>query len=247
MNNDLNTGVLLAEIDPTIVMVGNDQPSDPAENGPTTVMADDVQPATPAVAEAEDTEAQAGGSDGGAAHEVAHTVPQINWDMPVNPVADLFPLIPDNKLDDLVADIKEHGLIHDIVVHEGEIVDGRNRLIACREAGVVPRFVKWRDAYNGPMSLSQWIWSINGQRRHLSAGQIAGILVKLRGFDETEAARRRRIDAGRQQGERGREGGRGRVKPLQTISSEGVSSAMASDQVGDATGPDTARIGDSQT
>jgi hypothetical protein len=209
------------------------EPDASLEPGPQDLGNAETESSKPPPPNAENTETQLDVPESAPAVKFAKPVPQPKWDMPAHPVADLFPLIPEKKLEDLIADIAEHGLIHAIVVHEGKVVDGRNRLPACRAAGVVPRFIEWRDVYDGPMSLSQWIWSNNGQRRHLSAGQIAGILVKLRGFEEKEAARQRRIDAGKQQGERGKEGGRGHVKPVLTIPSERVSSAITSEQVGD--------------
>ena len=50
-------------------------------------------------------------------------------------------------LAELTADILEHGLREPIVLHpDGRVLDGRNRLRACQEAGVGP-FV-WR-VYGG--------------------------------------------------------------------------------------------------
>ena len=42
-------------------------------------------------------------------------------------LANLFPLMDESQYSDLVADIKENGLVESIVLHEGKILDGRNR------------------------------------------------------------------------------------------------------------------------
>ena len=44
---------------------------------------------------------------------------------------------------ELVRDLQEHGLLQPIGLHEGQVLDGRNRLRACRPAGVEPRFEEW--------------------------------------------------------------------------------------------------------
>jgi hypothetical protein len=118
--------------------------------------------------------------------------------MPIHPVCDLFPMMDPGSLAGLAADIKSNGLLSAIVLHEGQIVDGRNRLLACREAGVEPRFVEWRQTYTGTMPLDCWIWSLNVERRHLTPDQIAWAIVQRRAWQEEKAARDRQAEAGKQ-------------------------------------------------
>jgi hypothetical protein len=152
--------------------------------------------------------------------------PEPSFGLPVHPVCDLFPLMTEFELEKLAGDIKSNGLAHPVVMHEGKIIDGRNRLLACKKVGVKATFINWREMYSGPMSLSQWIWSVNAERRHLTVDQIAMVHAALHSWQEKESARLRQIKAGSQQGEHGKEGGRCKIKPLPSISSEGVSTSI---------------------
>ena len=149
--------------------------------------------------------------------------PQPDYGMPVHPVCDLFPLMDPDSLSRLATDIKANGLLIPVVLHEGQIVDGRNRVLACRSAGIEPHFVQWRDAYPGAMPVERWIWSLNVERRHLTQDQIAWAIVQRRAWELKKAALLAQIEAGKQQAERGKEGGRGHKKPLPQGAGEGVS------------------------
>lgn len=99
----------------------------------------------------------------------------------VHPAAERFPLMSGADFDDLVRDIRAHGLRDPIVTYEGAILDGRNRLRACESAGVVPKTVEWDGAGLSPFD---YVWSKNGARRQLPAGQKAAIRVQLLADDE---------------------------------------------------------------
>jgi ParB-like chromosome segregation protein Spo0J len=87
----------------------------------------------------------------------------------IHPAASIFPMMSDSEIDKLAEDIRENGLLHPIVVHDGQVVDGRNRLEGCKRAGVEPVFVEWK----GEGSIVSWILSANLHRRHLTDGQRA--------------------------------------------------------------------------
>jgi ParB-like nuclease domain len=92
----------------------------------------------------------------------------------IHPIAELFPMMTSDELQDLASDIQAHGLLQPIVVDDSEqVVDGRNRL-ACRIAKIEPKFEKLdgRD----PVA---FIFSANLARRHLTKGQHAMITAMI--------------------------------------------------------------------
>lgn len=100
---------------------------------------------------------------------------QMKTNYPVHPLAAVFPMMTDDEIDDLAADIKTNGLIHAITLDkDGELlVDGRNRLKACKSAGVEPRF----ERLNG-QDPEAFILSTNIARRHMMKGAIAMVVAK---------------------------------------------------------------------
>jgi hypothetical protein len=116
------------------------------------------------------------------------------WPTGAHPAAELFPLMKDTDRGLLVDDIVEHGLREPILVYQGLILDGRNRLRACEIAGVEPRFVEW-DGVGSPLAI---VLSRNLHRRHLNEGQRAIIAARAKGMFEDEAAERERAHQFRQ-------------------------------------------------
>lgn len=94
---------------------------------------------------------------------------------PVHPVAELFPMMTAEAFAALKADIAEHGQREDIVLWDGKLIDGRNRLKACLELGVEPEFCEM-DAEADPVPR---IISLNLHRRHLTESQRATIASEL--------------------------------------------------------------------
>ncbi len=98
-----------------------------------------------------------------------------------HPVADRFPMPDDAVLDDLAADIAEHGQKVPLLVwDDGEtrwLLDGRCRLAACERAGVEPVI----QLYEGDATLLAFeaeVLSRNMKRRHLPAGVRAAYAVE---------------------------------------------------------------------
>lgn len=95
------------------------------------------------------------------------------WDF--HPYANLFPLMEGDEFDRLVSDIGDNGLIHPIVIHEGKILDGRNRYRACQILQLTPQTVA---AYSGDSPL-EYVLSANLQRRHLNETQLGIVAARL--------------------------------------------------------------------
>jgi hypothetical protein len=83
-----------------------------------------------------------------------------------HPLADIFPLMEGAEFDELVADIKTHGLRCSIITYDGMILDGRNRYNACLKAGVEPAAQEGDGNILDPVA---FVISANIHRRHLSA------------------------------------------------------------------------------
>lgn len=86
----------------------------------------------------------------------------------LHPYCELFPQLPPEKITELAGRIKANGQLDDIVLLEGKILDGRNRYLACLEAGVEPRTVGFVGA--DPL---EFVIDKNLTRRHLTESQKA--------------------------------------------------------------------------
>lgn len=89
----------------------------------------------------------------------------------VHPAAEFFPLMGDVELKALADDIKANGLRQPLVLDEnGDLLDGRNRLAACKLAKVKPDYV----TATGDDSFALVV-SLNAMRRDLTKQQRAVI------------------------------------------------------------------------
>jgi len=91
-----------------------------------------------------------------------------------HPMAALFPMLTGPDLQALAEDIKANGLLHPIVLdQDGVLLDGRNRLAACRLAGVEPRYATVQ--VDNPI---RFIIAENVNRRHMTKGALAMVMTQ---------------------------------------------------------------------
>lgn len=92
--------------------------------------------------------------------------------MNLHSLCTIFPKLDQLAFEALRSDIQNNGLRNPIVVKNGEVIDGQNRLQACNDLGITPRF----EEYAGD-DLVEFVLAQNLHRRHLSAGQAATIVA----------------------------------------------------------------------
>lgn len=102
-------------------------------------------------------------------------------------VANIFPMMSADEFSALVEDIRANGQRQPIYLHDGKIIDGRNRYRACQQLGIEPDTRTW----DGAGSLVSFVVSLNLQRRHLSSSQKAIVAMDVLPMLEAEAEERR--------------------------------------------------------
>ncbi len=94
--------------------------------------------------------------------------------------ADLFPMIGDEELNELVDSIAECGISCPITLFEGKILDGRNRMRAAIEAGIeLDEERDFEDFTGSREDALDFVGCRNVMRRHLTASQRAMVLARM--------------------------------------------------------------------
>jgi hypothetical protein len=133
----------------------------------------------------------------------------------VHPVASMFPPLPDDEYEDLKGSIELMGQTYPIIVQDGWLLDGRNRLRACIELELPPKIQEYR----GTLTPEFFIETVNMHRRHLDEGARAAISAKIRAW----IISRQNAEAQKTgKSADGKAGGRGRKKNLEMNSSLGL-------------------------
>lgn len=108
-----------------------------------------------------------------------------------HPAANIFPLMAEDEFARLVEDITLNGQLEPIWLDsEGQIIDGRNRYMACLKANIQPITKTW----TGNGSIVDFAVSLNLHRRHLTPSQRACVATEMLPLLEEEA--RARMAAG---------------------------------------------------
>jgi ParB-like chromosome segregation protein Spo0J len=97
-----------------------------------------------------------------------------------HPYADLFPMMSATELEALATDIVANGLLQPVILYQGTVLDGRNRLSACGRAGVEPQFTEFDGDDAAALAL---VISLNVQRRDLTGAQRAVVAARAWGLD----------------------------------------------------------------
>jgi len=108
--------------------------------------------------------------------------------MKAHPAAEIFPLLTSIDMANLAKSIREDGQKFPIIVHEGLILDGRNRFRACQISGIDP----WTEEWDGEGSPTAFVIAANLHRRHLDESQRGIVAGRATKMFEAEAAERQR-------------------------------------------------------
>ena len=100
----------------------------------------------------------------------------MNIELKHHPLAECFPMLSNPELQELADDIKVNGLRQNIVVYEGQILDGRNRYAACQVVGFPIENAITQFEGRDPV---EYVISANLRRRHLDVAQRAMIAEQL--------------------------------------------------------------------
>jgi len=124
-------------------------------------------------------------------------------------IACIFPMLADDELAALADDIRNHGQRDPIVLFEGQVLDGRNRWLACKMAGVKPTTKEFSGTKREALA---FVWSAGAMRRDLKPGQKAAANADREVLDAEYAAELEAIRKAASAKQK-----KGKADPIQTI------------------------------
>jgi N6-adenosine-specific RNA methylase IME4 len=93
-----------------------------------------------------------------------------------HPLANLFPMLSEQELEDLGEDIRANGQLEDVILHRDMILDGRNRYTAATRKGLAVRCEEFKGSDHDALT---WVISKNLKRRHLTESQRAMVAARI--------------------------------------------------------------------
>ena len=109
-----------------------------------------------------------------------------------HPAAELFPMMPPDQYEAFKEDVRKNGFQQDVVIYQGQILDGRNRYKAAIELDMLDDLPIAEMDDDTQIDPYQWVISRNLHRRHLTESQRAMVAQKLatlkRGGDRSKAS-----------------------------------------------------------
>src|SRR5260370_4226934 len=111
--------------------------------------------------------------------------PPTLTELEFHPLAEFFPLMTEDELAELAADIKKNGLLEPITLYQNRIIDGRNRYRPCRKAGAE---ITQTDTYDGS-DPAAFVASRNLHPRHMTRKQRNELHAKRRTGTPERSAR----------------------------------------------------------
>jgi ParB-like chromosome segregation protein Spo0J len=105
-----------------------------------------------------------------------------------HPLAEIFPIISEDELKELAEDIRKNGMLEQITLHEGKILDGRNRFAAAKSVGFAFRRTNFKEllCHLDPRA---YVISANIKRRHLNSEQRRELIKLLLKADPNKSDR----------------------------------------------------------
>lgn len=101
--------------------------------------------------------------------------------MEFHEIASIFPMLAQDKHQDLVESMKIHGYFADepITTYEGQILDGRNRYLAATDAGVDLAYQEFDPTWTATGNPALWVIAKNANRRQLTPRQFVFALLGM--------------------------------------------------------------------
>lgn len=113
---------------------------------------------------------------------------QPDQKLQIHPAAKLMPLMTAEEWTQLKIDIEENGQREPVILYQGQLLDGRNRLKVCRELNIPVRAVSLSEEEDPYLHVA----SLNLHRRQLTTSQKAVVAAKIMDRIEPEPGQKRR-------------------------------------------------------